>query len=98
MPNVLTHDVATLHRALASSGDEVSVRLSRKALEWLTPLAEADASGIPVVIVNPSRPQDESDNSRRRRLREESLALRQNSADREEMHAILDEMAELSAW
>lgn len=50
MSDLLVRDAAALHRALARSGDEVNVALSRETAELLSRLIDARARGEEIVI------------------------------------------------
>ncbi|MCB0886926.1 MAG: helix-turn-helix domain-containing protein, partial [Propionibacteriaceae bacterium] len=52
MTETLTRDADTLHRALAASGGEVRVTVSRATAEWMAELIDARVSGHDVVLTN----------------------------------------------
>lgn len=52
MTETLTRDAVELHRALAESGDEVRVTVSRETAEWMAQLVDAKVSGHDVVLTN----------------------------------------------
>ncbi len=52
MTETLTRDADTLHRALAASGGEVRVTVSRATAEWMAELIDARVSGHDVVLAN----------------------------------------------
>jgi excisionase family DNA binding protein len=52
MTETLTRDADTLHRALATSGDQVQLTVSRETAEWIAELVDAKVSGRAVVLTN----------------------------------------------
>lgn len=50
MSDLLVRDAAALHRALAASGDQVNVALSRETAELLYQLVDARARGAEIVV------------------------------------------------
>jgi len=52
MSPVLTRDAEALHSALATSGDEVNVSLSRETAEMLARVVDAQTQGQEVVITH----------------------------------------------
>lgn len=52
MSDTLTRDADKLHRALAKSGDEVHLTVSRETAEWMAQLVDAKVDGREVVLTN----------------------------------------------
>ena len=52
MTELLLRDAAALHRALATSGDEVEVALSRETAELVSRLIDARARGEEIVVTS----------------------------------------------
>lgn len=50
MAETITRDAAALHRALAKSGNEVQVELSRETAELVSRLVDAQARGEQIVV------------------------------------------------
>ena len=71
MTETLTRDADTLHRALAASGGEVRVTVSRATAEWMAELIDARVSGHDVVLTN-TREEVTPSQAQVRRLMDES--------------------------